>query len=175
MMPGMGRRGPGEGTIRPRPDRGLWEARYRDGDGRQRSLYAPTRREVQAKLNAVRHAIVEGALIGGPREKVGQFLERWLDAVASQRVRPRTFERYQGVVSKHLAPELGHLPLPKRTSQHIERLYVAKRGELSPAGVRYIHQVLHAALAHAARMRMIPYNPADGVARLDPLSPRCCT
>ena len=41
---------------------------------------------------------------------------------------------------------------------------IAKRGDLSPAGVRYIHQVLHAALAHAARMRMIPYNPADGVA-----------
>jgi integrase len=58
----------------------------------------------------------------------------------------------------------GHLPLRKLTPQHIERLYVAKRGELSPAGVRYIHQVLHAALAHAARMRMIPYNSADGVA-----------
>lgn len=69
-----------------------------------------------------------------------------------------------GVVSKHLSPELGHLLLPKLTPQHIERLYIAKRGELSPAGVRYIHQVLHAALAHAARMRMIPYNPADGVA-----------
>jgi integrase len=164
MMRNMAKRGHGEGTIRPRADRGLWEARYRDGDGRQRSLYAPTRREVQAKLNAVRHAIVEGALIGGRHETVGQFLERWLDAVASQRVRPRTFERYQGVVSKHLAPELGHLPLPKLTPQHIERLYVAKRGDLSPAGVRYIHQVLHAALAHAARMRMIAYNPADGVA-----------
>ncbi|MGH2381073.1 MAG: hypothetical protein ACRDG7_07615 [Candidatus Limnocylindria bacterium] len=41
----MARRGHGEGTIRPRPDRGLWEASYRDGDGRQRSLYAPTGRE----------------------------------------------------------------------------------------------------------------------------------
>jgi len=139
-------------------------SRGRVGTGRQRSLYAPSRREVQAKLHAVRHAIVEGKLIGGPHETVGQFLECWLDAVASQRVRPRTLERYQGVVNKHLAPELGHLPLPKLTPQHIERLSVAKRGDLSPAGVRYIHQVLHAALAHAARMRMIPYNPADGVA-----------
>lgn len=124
---------------------------------------------------ALANAIVEGALIGGPREKVGQFLERWLDAVASQRVRPRTFERYRGVVSNHLSPELGDLPLPKLTPQHIERLYVAKRGELSPAGVRYIHQVLHAALAHAARMRMIPYNPAEVWRRRDPPSGRCST
>jgi len=34
-------------------------------------------------------------------------------------------------------------------------LYVAERGDLSPAGVRYVHQLLHAALAHAAQMRII--------------------
>ena len=164
MIRSMPRRGHGEGTIRHRADRHLWEARYTDGDGRRQSLYAPTRREVQAKLNAVRHALAEGAAVGGSREAVAQFLQRWLDDVASQRVRPRTFERYEGVVRNHLLPRLGRVPLRQLTPQHIERLYVAKRHELSPAGVRYLHQVLHAALAHALRMRLIPYNPADGVA-----------
>ena len=57
MIRSMPRRGHGEGTIRHRADRDLWEARYTDGDGRRQSLYAPTRRVVQTKLNAVRHAL----------------------------------------------------------------------------------------------------------------------
>jgi integrase len=163
-MRDMRKRGRGEGTIRRRPGRSLWEARYYDGDGQQHSVYASTRREVQVKLDASRRAVTEGAFVTGAPQTVAQYLNHWLDAVASQRLRPRTLERYQGVVRKHIIPALGDIRLSKVTPQHIERLYSSKRRDLSPAGIRYIHQVLHTALAHGLRMHAVVGNAAAGVA-----------
>jgi len=127
-------------------------------------VYASTRREVQVKLDASRRAVTEGAFVTGAPQTVAQYLNHWLDAVASQRLRPRTLERYQGVVRKHIIPALGGVRLSKVTPQHIERLYSSKRRDLSPAGIRYIHQVLHTALAHGLRMHAVVGNAAAGVA-----------
>lgn len=68
------------------------------------------------------------------------------------------------MVRRHIIPAIGHVSLLKLTPPHLERLYSFKRGDLSAAGIRYIHQLLHAALAHALRMHAVASNAAAGVA-----------
>lgn len=68
----------GMGSIRQRPD-GRWEARYTTPDGRQRSVYAKTEKEVTAKLRGQLHDLDSGAWQEPSKMTVGEWLDIWLD------------------------------------------------------------------------------------------------
>lgn len=157
------RRGDGEGSIRRRtPD--LFEARYVDADHRRRSIYGPTRKDVASKLAAALRDRQLGVIAPSDRQTVAVFLDRWLADVAVGRLRPRTIERYTGLVRQHIAPAIGDVPIARLTPQHLVKLYAAKRADLGPSSIRYLHAVLHAALGQAVRWHLIARNPADAVA-----------
>lgn len=158
-MPTM--RGKGEGSIRKRAT-GRWEGRYTGSDGRQHSVYAKTRADLQVRLAQAIREQSELGFVTGPRQTLAQYLTHWCDNVKAARLKPRTMERYRGVIRSHVIPAIGHLTLAKVTPQHLERLYAQMR--VSPASIRYTHQVLHSAFAHALRVRVISRNPAAGVA-----------
>jgi len=97
---------------------------------------------------------------------------RWLADHARHTVTPRTFERYRTIVRVHLIPALGHLTLDKLHPMKIQELWARQlETHLSPTTVRKHHNVLHAALVHAVRMRLLIVNPADAVT---PPKPRHC-
>ena len=103
---------------------------------------------------------------------VGDYLESWLADHARHTVTPRTFERYRTIVRLHLIPALGHLTLDKLHPMKIQELWARQlETHLSPTTVRKHHNVLHAALVHAVRMRLLIVNPADAVT---PPKPRHC-
>jgi len=103
---------------------------------------------------------------------VGEYLESWLADHVRHTVTPRSFERYRTIVRLHLVPALGHLTLDKLHPMKIQELWARQlETHLSPTTVRKHHNVLHAALAHAVRMRLLIVNPADAVT---PPKPRHC-
>ncbi len=81
------RRGHHEATIRHRPD-GRWEARLSLPNGRCKSVYAKTRREVQDKLRAAQRDLDAGLDVGAKTQIVAQFLTRWLEDTARPTLRP---------------------------------------------------------------------------------------
>jgi integrase len=151
-----------QGTVYRRAD-GRWEAAYfvvEAGVQRRRHIYARTRQEVEHRLRDAL-AVRDQGVIAPAVETVGSFLRGWLDG-AQATLRPRTWERYEGVVRVHLLPAVGSLPLGKLGPHHLQRLYrqLLARG-LRPATVRYVHAVVHRALEQAVRWRLLPLNPAS--------------
>ncbi|MBI3927365.1 MAG: hypothetical protein HY319_17640, partial [Armatimonadetes bacterium] len=107
----------------------------------------------------------EGSIRARNRETFEQFLARWLDVCARQRVRQRTFEDYCWVVGRHLnGTELGREPLTAVTPVAIQERYSAMMAAgTGPHGVRKLHAVIRQALQQAVRWREIGVNPALSV------------
>jgi len=139
--------------------------------GKRRQLWRTvkgTKRDAEALLVRLLHERDTGIDIQPGRITLGQFLERWLDDYASHNVAPRTFERYAGIVRKHLLPALGRIPLSKLRPQHIQAYYseALRTGRasgrapgLSARTVLHHHRLLREALQHAVRWQVIALNP----------------
>lgn len=153
----------GEGNIRQRPD-GTWEARVSLLDGKRKSIYGKTRKEVHEKLTGIIADRDRGMPIQtDERQTVGEWLTSWLEQIRPT-LKPRTLVRYEGEVRNHLIPAFGALRLTKLTPQHLQRLY----GDLlsrdyAPASVAHLHAVIHKALEAAVRFDLVPRNVADRV------------
>jgi integrase len=101
---------------------------------------------------------------------VADFLERWLKH-ATDKVSPKTHERYSEIARKNLIPAFGTTPLAKLQPLQIEEFYTEAlrtgrkdgRGGLSPQTVVHFHRVLRAALNQAVKWRLVARNIAEAV------------
>jgi integrase len=160
-----GKRGHGEGTIRHRTDKDLWEGMYsyRDETGKlkRRSVYGKTQREASEKLRAALRTI---DMVDTPitdRQTVAQFLDRWLTDVAHPKLRPSTYASYQQKVRLYIAPALGRYQLAKLKPQQVQAMMngMQERG-LSPRSVQYARAILRRALNQALKWGMVTKNAA---------------
>lgn len=156
-----GRRGNGEGSISKRPN-GTYQARITLEDGKRKSIYGKTRKEVQEKLKIALREQQQGTLVTAPQQKVEQFLNDWLENTQKHSVRPRTYERYEEIVRLHIIPVLGRHYLHKLTAQHIQAFYTQKINEgLSAGTVASFHNVFHKALDTAVKWGLIARNTCE--------------
>src|SRR5258707_470715 len=124
----MARRGHGEGSIYQRND-GRWTAAITLENGRRKTFYGKTRKEVQEKLKIALHEQQQGTLAVGPQQILKTYLENWLEQVYKPSVKLGSYRQYRSVVGKHLIPGLGHIPLQKLTPEKIQSFYAQKLGE----------------------------------------------
>lgn len=158
-----GRRGNGEGNIKKRAN-GTYEARITLEDGKRKSVYGKTRKEVQEKLKVALHEQQQGTLVTAPQQKLEDFLQQWLEDTQKHSIRPRSFERYDEIVRLHIVPVLGRIQLQKLTPQQVQSFYTKKIKEGFKAGtVASFHNVLHKALDTAVRWNLIAKNVCDVV------------
>jgi integrase len=161
----VNRRGHGEGTIYQRAD-GRWHAQlelgWENGRRRRRSFYGATRREVQEQLETARQDLRRGVLATGRRQRVDQFLEKWLEDVIKPSVQPKTFTSYAQLTRHHLIDGLGRFPLERLSPQNVQAFLNAKsQAGLSPRTVQYLRAILRAALNQALRWNLVGRNVAE--------------
>jgi len=136
-------------------------------DGKRKQFYGKTQKEALEKLRKAQREQEQGILATGPQQTVKQFLEYWLEDVHKLKIRVGTYEVYRGILDKHLIPGLGHMKLQKLTTQQVQTFYAKKLKEgLSSQRVQTIHVVLHKALDHAKRIKLIGSNVCDDVEAL---------
>ena len=158
----MARRGHGEGSIYLRSD-GRWAASISLEDGKRKTFYGKTRKEVQEQLKTALHQQQQGMLATGPQQTMKQFLTQWLEDHKSS-IRIRSYERYEEQVRLHIIPVLGRHQLQKLTAQQVQAFYTKKLNEgLSPTTVNGLHAVLHKALDDAVRLGILARNVCDAV------------
>ena len=85
---------------------GRWQARVTLEGGRRKAYYGATRAEAAAKLHTVLRERDRGLPIVGEKQRVGQYLEIWLETVKAQ-IRANSHRRYSDYVRIHLIPGLG--------------------------------------------------------------------
>src|SRR5438093_7728175 len=99
---------------------------------------------------------------------LGTYLtEKWLPGQRSQ-LRPSTFDSYERNLRLHVLPAIGRIPLQRLTPEDLDAFYAQllsagrrdDRGGLSHKTVRYIHGILHKALADAQRKGSVIRNVA---------------
>ena len=137
---------------------------YRDGKQVLRRGFRTSRQAEQWRAQAL-------TSVESPADTsitVGEWLGEWLGQHRA-RVRPSTYERYEGSLRLWVVPHIGMVQLTELTHRHIEEMHrVAMKAGLSPQTVRRNHSPLRGALQDAVRDGVLPHNPAVLV-RLPPI------
>jgi integrase len=168
----MGRRGNGEGSIYEHKRNGT-KVGYRGSytvyaaaGPKRRYVSGKTREEVRQKLAKAIANRDGGLVFDAGDQKVGEYLERWLETSVRGSVRVSTYESYRRQVRRYVVPAIGSVKLKKLSAMHVQGTYrsMLDRG-LSPRTVQYTHAVLHRALKQAVRWGLVPRNVCEDVDR----------
>lgn len=167
----------GRGSI-TRRGKGSWRIKYekgRDPESGNRLIGYKTVRgkksDAQQELTRILQSLDSGSYVDPTAKTVSEYLRDWLDNYARHAVSGNTFERYEGIVTKHLIPALGHIRLVDLKPLAIQAYYTEAlqsgrrdgAGGLLPITVRHHHRVLFEALRQAVKWRLLAINPAETV------------
>ena len=85
-------------------------------DGKRKAVYARTRQEVVAKLDALRRDVARAGLLPDPgRRTLNDLLDAWL-AVKAPGLKPRTLADYRDTCDRYLRPTLGAVRLDRSSA-----------------------------------------------------------
>ena len=127
-----------------------------------------TKADAEKELRTILTSVDNGAYVKSNNQTVGQYLEEWLQNYASVNVRPRTYQRYQGIMRNHLIPSLGNITLTQLQPTNIQACYKkslsgrldGKPGTITAKTLLQHHRVLTQALSHALKFGLISRNAA---------------
>jgi integrase len=152
---------PGEGAIFPVVHHGQkrWRAQLSiGGRGARRYVTRTERTERAAKLALVE---LQRDAAGAKRTKVATsaYLAQWVrDA---RNIRPTTRKGYASVVTNHLVPTIGAIPLAALSPLDVESMLTTLAPRVSPKMLRNIHATLRRALGQAVRAGLVARNVAS--------------
>ena len=121
-------------------------------------------REAQAYLTRKLRERDLGRDLEGAKITVNEYLDRWLETAVSPRVRPKTFQDYQGMLQRYVRPVLGERVLAALRPLDLQAMYqYMTERDLSARTIRYAHVLIKCAMQQAVRWRLLLENPADGL------------
>lgn len=166
------------GHIRQR-GRDSWELKYdaaRDPvTGKRVVRYQTVRgskRDAQREMRRQVDAVENGTHTDPGKMTLATWLTTWADG-RRHSISGKTAERYDELIGKHIAPQIGHVLLGKVTpvvlngfyAERLEKGRLDGKGGLSPQSVRHLDRLLHRAFHDAIRSRLLSLNPTDYVDR----------
>lgn len=167
--PKRARRRKGEGSIFQRSD-GLWIAKVTREDGtayqRGRARYEDALTELRKMLDEVRDGIDPAA----GTALLDEWMTRWLDDIASQRVRPGTLDTYRSAVRQHIRPALGAKQVAKIRPADVRSMVRATTARRSTRTAQAAFNILAKALDDAVNEGLLRSNPCRRMDRPDSLS-----
>ncbi len=142
-------------------ENGRYYARWRTPEGKSRVKVFDRKRDAEDHLTTVRNAKLVGGYIDPSRArvKVGPWAEQWLADKAN--LTPKSRERYEGILSAHILPRWGDLPLSQVTHSEVQAWLSGLA--LAPASVRKVHRVFSQILTVAVKDGRLARNVAQGV------------
>ena len=160
------RRPSGDGMVRKRDD-GRWEGRIvvghkENGDSIFHYVYAPTQKELSAKLRQHIDSYQGADLTEQSRMTLSEWLDKWLEDMADT-LRPNTLRNYRSYIENHIRPGLGDKQLARITPKDVQRFYEKLSDCLASGTVRRIHTTLHGALKAAQQAHLIASNPTEQI------------
>jgi integrase len=150
-----------EPEKRIRNGRIRWYVRYFDPSGKRVSKVFDRKIDAQRHLTQVENSKITGSYIDPARGKItmAAMADIWLKTQGH--LKPSTYARYGGIVTKWIKPRWGNVPLVKIQHEDVAEWISSIR--LSAASVQYIHRVFSLVMELAVRGNRIPRNPAYGV------------
>ena len=159
------RRGAGEGSVYRQPDGG-WIAAVelgRDSTGKRvrKTAKAKTKREVLAKIEAIKARHAAGLPVSDDKRTTAEYLDHWLDNVLPGTVKERTEASYRWVIGKNIVPHIGKIPLAQLSPIHVQTMMRTLENQgLSPRTRQYTRAILRRALGRAEKDELVRRNAA---------------
>lgn len=105
---------------------------------------------------------------------IKELLFMWLDNYEKERVKPRTYSRYQSIIGLHLVPEFGDISIENLKRRAIQEFLTKKKKEgnllsgkdLSSASTNLMLTVLSMAFEYAIDMEVCEDNPCVRLKRI---------
>ena len=106
--------------------------------------------------------------------KTRELLTEWLENYEKERVKARTYSRYEGLITLHILPELGDIEVGLLGKREIQDFLTRKRrggnirsGEqLSATSTNLMLTVLNLAFEYGCDMELIDRNPCERLRRV---------
>ena len=173
------RRPSGDGMVRKKDD-GRWEGRIvighkENGDSIFRYIYAPTQKELTAKLRQEIIAYQGVDLTEDSKLTLNEWMDYWLDAIMAGTIRPSTLNGYRRYADLYIKPYLGDKQISKITPTDVQKMYevLKARGrvkehaqyghQLSGSMVHSIHTMFHETMKAAEESHIIAKNPTENI------------
>ncbi len=149
-----------EPERRIRNGRVRWYVRYFDPSGKRHAKVFDRKVDAKNYLTTIENSILTGSYIDPSLAKIkmGPWCDKWL--ATQGHLKPSTYARYEGIVTKWITPRWENVPLGKIEHEDVAEWISSIR--LAPASVRYIHRVPYLVLELAVPRR-ISHNRAAGV------------
>lgn len=149
------------GRVRQLPS-GRWQARYpgRDGLDRPAPQTFPTKRDAEVWLSVVEAELVQGTWLDPHAGLVplGEYAERWVNERPG--LAPKTVVLYEGLLRRHIRPELGGLAVADVTPARVRSWRQSLLdGGVGPVTVAKAYRLLKSVLNTAVDDELIRRNP----------------
>ena len=82
-----------------------------------------TKREAQKQLREILTSLDKGIYIEPTNITLGEWLYKWLDNYVFLNSTPRTQESYRYILTRHIIPAMGLIPLTRLRPQHLQDYY----------------------------------------------------
>jgi len=123
-----------------------------------------TKKQALAVMDKMKVELERGYCYDPSAIKLEDWINQWLDHYLPN-IEATTRSHYRDDIRRHIIPDLGHVQLKLLKTTMIQSWVNdlhTKKG-LAPKSVRNIFMNLKAALGKAVVLRMLPYNPCEGV------------
>ena len=157
------------GSIRKRGERS-WELTIdlgKDAEGQRRRKFVNvkgTKAQAQQKLRELLTSLDRGIPVSTQKITFGEWLSKWMAEYVVPNKRQKTIERYEGLIQRHITPDLGRIELTKLTPSEIRALEAKLTAlGMAPKGVELVHTVISGAYRYALQEDVAWRNPAKAV------------
>lgn len=161
------RRTAGDGALFKRGD-GLWIGTVDlppgpDGKRRRKTVSSKDKAKAIAKLRKLRRDVEDGLVAPAKNTtSVADWMDTWLDTIASRSVGPRTLQTYRSAVKNNIVPHIGTVKLVKLTPTHVRSMEtkILDAGR-STRTAEIAHRILSKALSDAKKDGVVSRNVVE--------------
>lgn len=130
--------------------------------GKNKTLANKIAQRIEAKLVLGELEMLDGN--ESPRPTFEKYANHWLEEYIKPLRRPSTYERYSGILNRHVFPTLGKRPINEIKRSEIRNLILKKnKAGLSRSMLCLIRDVISGAMGFAVEDELISGNPVSGI------------
>ena len=133
--------------------------------GKRNRMYKTVGSMKEAKV-VMRQMIVDmerGIAVRKSPKKISEWIDEWLELYLPN-IQETTRIGYKTKINNYLKPAIGDIYIQSLRAEHVQKMVndmIARN--LSPKSIRDTYNNINAAMKKAVTLRMIPFNPCEGV------------
>ncbi|MEM3486428.1 MAG: tyrosine-type recombinase/integrase [Candidatus Methanomethyliaceae archaeon] len=136
------------------------------GKRKQKVLTAKTKQELETLVAQTLADVSRNVYVEPVKMTMAQYLDYWLKNYAKTNTEITTYQKYESIMSKHVIPAIGAIPVTKLAPLHVQQYLTAKADEgLCGKTLACHYTILNEALNHAVKWEIIPRNVCMSVTK----------